>query len=72
MKTLFEEQEEDAQHEREPGESDRCTPEKLLRFIKETKAKTGKSPTMGELKAKFGGVLGPLMDAHTLREKGLL
>jgi hypothetical protein len=56
----------------EPGESERCTPELLLGFIRETRARTGKSPTLKDCKERFGGIIGPLMDAWTLRERGLL
>lgn len=56
----------------EPGETERCTPERLLAFIKETKAKTGKSPTLKDCKERFGGILGPMVDAWELRKRGLL
>ncbi len=56
----------------EPGECERCTPERLLAFIQETRAATGKSPTLRDLKQKFGGILGPLIDGWELKRRGLL
>ncbi len=69
--SLFDEDEQDAEP-REPGESERCTPARLLAFIRETRQRSGKSPTLRDLKDRFGGILGPLVDAWTLQKQGLI
>jgi hypothetical protein len=50
---------------REPPR-ERCTPEKLLAFIRELR----RMPTLKECKERFGGILGPMVDAWELRRRG--
>ncbi len=50
----------------------RCTPEKLLAYLKRCRAINGKSPTLAEVKQEFGGILGPLLDGWELERQGLL
>ncbi len=64
--------EEDDYEPAEPGESERCTPERLLVFIQETRRRTGKWPTLRDCKDRYGGILGPLVDAWELRRRGLI
>jgi hypothetical protein len=56
----------------EPGEMERCTPERLLAFYNQTVAETGKPPDLRDIKRKFGGILGPLIDSFTLVDQGLI
>ncbi len=56
----------------EPGEMERCTPERLLAFINEVKAATGKPPTLRDCRQRFGGILGPIVDSWELRRRGLI
>lgn len=56
----------------EPGDRERCNPERLLAFINETIKATGKQPTLLDLKHKFGGILGPMVDFWKLKEQGKL
>lgn len=57
----------------EPGEAGlRCTPELLWEFIRETRARTGKSPTLLDCKGRFGGILGPLVCGWELERRGLM
>lgn len=50
------------------GETERCTPERLLAFYREL----GRKPTLGECKKRFGGILGPMVDGWELQRRGLL
>lgn len=52
---------------RGPPRDWKCSPEKLLAFIR----RLGRVPTLAECKTEFGGILGAMMDYGTLRERGL-
>ena len=58
----------------DPGEAPdrRCTPELLWEFIQDTESRTGKSPTLRDCMARFGGLLGPLVSGWELQRRGLL
>jgi hypothetical protein len=64
--------EEPPEADSEPGADRRCTPEKLLAFVSETKARAGRSPTLAECKERFGGLLGVFVDSWQLKKAGLL
>jgi hypothetical protein len=55
----------------EVGSNERCTPERLLAFIQLSKKTVGRMPNLAECKAKFGGILGPMVDYWELKRKGL-
>lgn len=51
----------------------RCTPRALYAFIRTYRAAhSGNSPTLGDLKDHFGGILAPLIALGKLRRKGLV
>jgi hypothetical protein len=52
-------------------QDNRCTPELLKEFVERSLKATGRYPTMGELRQRFGGLIGPIMDGHTLRDRGV-
>ena len=54
------------------GEHERCTPEKLLAFIRTCVRFNGKQPTLLEIKRQFGGILGPMVDYWKLKDQGLI
>lgn len=56
--------------ERDAGADYRCTPELLLSFVQDHLAATGKHPTLRDVKARFGGILGALLDGWTLKQQG--
>jgi hypothetical protein len=56
----------------EPGQCERCTPDRLLDYIREVRAAHRRMPTLAELKQKFGGILGPMVDYWTLQNEGRL
>lgn len=63
----------DPEAEREKRRStERCSPEKLLAFLKQAKAETGKDATLAQIKGKFGGLIGPFIDYWELKRKGIL
>ena len=47
----------------------RCTPEKLEAFCMKTLQVTGRFPTLQEIKANFGGVLGAYVSAWELMDR---
>lgn len=55
-----------------PERVERCTPEKLLAFIEETRKATGRSPTLKDCKDRFGGILGAIVCSWKLRDDGLI
>ncbi len=56
----------------EPSRDNHCTPEKLEAFIHLVWKLNGRMPTLRELKAEFGGILGPLLDGWELERRGIL
>ena len=69
MRDLFHDDEDEMVYE--PGEQERCTPERLLEFVGRIKRLHGRSPTLHECKAEFGGIIGPLVDYWELKRRGL-
>jgi hypothetical protein len=65
MRDLFYAEEEPVEH---PLGHVRCTPETLLAFVQSL----DHSPTMGELRHEFGGIIGAMIHGHELKRKGLL
>jgi hypothetical protein len=51
-----------------PAADRRCTPELLLAFLRTLH----RPATLADLRHEFGGILGPLLDAWTLRRAGRL
>lgn len=46
----------------------RCTPEILKAWLVEFRNEHKREPTLQDVKDRFGGILGPLMDYHDIRE----
>lgn len=49
----------------------KCTPETLLVFIRESIRKHNRWPTLLECKAEFGGILSAMICGHQLEAQGL-
>ena len=60
----------ESEEERRPLRS-QCTPSSLLAWLKEFHSKNGRSPTLGECKHQFGGILGPMICSWALEKQGL-
>lgn len=69
-RSLFDEEDDDDFYEHRPSETERCTPERLLDLINETKRQHGRYPTLQECRARFGGILGPMVVFWGLRDEG--
>lgn len=70
MEWLFDEFMEDPEEDRpDPGEDRNCSPEILLEWLTDWLKTYGRSPTIGEVKKRFGGLIGPMMDAHELKKR---
>lgn len=69
-KTFFEDPEEEREARRRPVDN-RCTPDKLLEFIRKTIKTTGKFPTLRDCKHQFGGIIGPMLDLWSLQKQGI-
>lgn len=61
---------EEEEEQQPAGPDRRCTPELLLAFVQEHLAATGKHPTLRDIKQRFGGIIGPLIDGWTLKQQG--
>lgn len=49
-----------------------CTPDTLLAFLRQVWRDGRRSPTLAECKAKFGGILAPMIHGFELEKNGLL
>ena len=64
-------EDEDA-HVYEAGEDRNCTPELLLEFYRQCVATTGRPPTLGDCKRRFGGILSSMVHGWELKRRGLI
>lgn len=60
------------ERERRRRPTERCSPDKLLAFLKQTREETGKEATLAQIKGKFGGLIGPFIDYWELKRRGIL
>lgn len=62
----------DPEEQKASRRSERCTPEKLLAFLRRHREATGREADLKDVKKEFGGIIGPWIDYWTLQEKGLV